>query len=42
MLGGGIECFTEGCIESVSSEMNYHDKNLIEKVIRIFIGRTDC
>lgn len=25
------ECFTEGWIESVSSEKNYPDKNLIEK-----------
>ena len=30
------ECFTEGWIERVSSEKNYPDKNLIEKVIRAF------
>ena len=30
------ECFTEGWIERVSSEMKYPDKNLIEKVIRAF------
>ena len=30
------ECFTEGGIERVSSEMKYPDKNLIEKVIRAF------
>ena len=30
------ECFTEGWIERVASEMKYPDKNLIEKVIRAF------
>lgn len=30
------ECFSEGWIERVSSEKNYPDKNLIEKVIRAF------
>ena len=37
------ECFTEGWIERVSSEKNYPDKNLIEKVIRAFsLVETGC